>query len=74
MTHRITAAAAHGERKPTWNYQQVMDALGCSKAHVYNLFNRKDLDGFYNGTARGLRIYIDSVKRYMQRDPDAYIE
>ena len=72
--HRQTVAATHGDRKPTWNYQQVMSALGCSKAHVYNLFNRGDIQGFYNGASRGLRIYVESVKKLIQRDPDAYEE
>jgi hypothetical protein len=66
--HRTTVAAAHGDRKPTWNYQQVMDFLECSKRHVYNLFDRGDLEGFFSGSGRGLRIYVDSAQRYKSRD------
>jgi hypothetical protein len=66
--HRTTVAAAHGNRQPTYNYQQVMAELDCSKRHVYNLFDRGDLSGFYLGNGRGLRIYVDSVKKYQLRD------
>ncbi len=68
--HRQTVAAAHGDRRPTYNYQQVMDALGCSKRHVYNLFDRGDLAGYRVGSQRGLRIFVESVNLFLMRQQE----
>lgn len=62
MTHKPALPHARSDKRATWNYQQVMEELGCSKRHVYNLFDRGELLGFYIGDGRGLRIYVDSVQ------------
>lgn len=68
--HRPAAIHIQIDRRPTMNYAQVMEQLGCSKAHVYNLYNRGDLTGFMSGAGRGLRIYVESISRYLQRNPE----
>jgi hypothetical protein len=50
-----------------------MEELGCCKRHVYNLFDRGDLQGFFMGAGKGLRIYIDSVDAYKQRKLDPHM-
>lgn len=55
-------------RRPTYNFRQVMDLLECSKSQVYKLCAMGRIESFKNGSDRGLRIYIDSVQRYIQRE------
>ena len=39
-----------------------------SRQHVYNLFHRGDLDGYFLGDSRGLRLYIDSIELYLRKN------
>jgi hypothetical protein len=68
MTYRAPIPYAQGDRRPTCNVEQARTHL-CeehppSRQHIYNLFHRGDLDGFFLGTGRGLRIYVDSIKAF----------
>ncbi len=72
MTHRTPIPYAHGDRRPTCNVEQARQRL-CpekppSRQHVYNLYHRGDLEGYFVGEGRGLRIYVDSVEKYQRRD------
>lgn len=72
MTHRTPIPYAHGDKRPTCNVEQARHKL-CqekppSRQHVYNLYHRGDLDGYFIGEGRGLRIYIDSIEKYCRRD------
>jgi len=70
MTHRPSLPYARGDRRPTCNFKEAMKELGCSKRHVYNLFDREELQGFYIGNRRGLRIYLDSIEGLKRRKGD----
>jgi hypothetical protein len=72
MTHRTPIPYAHGDKRPSCNVEQARYKL-CperppSRQHVYNLFHRGDLEGYFIGAGRGLRIYVDSVEMYRRRD------
>jgi len=72
MTHRTPIPYAQGDRRPTCNVQQARELL-ChdnppSRNHVYNLFHRGDIDGFFIGNSRGLRIYVDSIEKYLRKN------
>ena len=55
----------------TVNVMQVVEMLACSRRHVYNLFHRRDIDGFWNGDGRGLRFYHDSIVEFKENNtPD----
>jgi len=79
MTHRTPIPYAQGDRRPTCNVQQARVLL-ChdnppSRQHVYNLFHRGDLDGYFLGDSRGLRLYIDSIEFYLRKNSgDGLIE
>ena len=71
MAHRTPIPYAQGDRRPTCNVQQARQHL-CgekppSRQHVYNLFHRGDISGYFLGTGRGLRIYIDSIEDHKRR-------
>lgn len=70
MTHRPSLPYARSDRRSTCNYEFVMVELACSKRHVYNLFDRGELKGFFIGDRRGLRIYLDSVEELKRRNTD----
>jgi len=54
--------------RPACNVERARELLGdCSRQHVYNLFNRGAIVGFFIGSNRGLRLYIDSIERYKQQ-------
>lgn len=72
MTHRMPLPhAGHEQRRPTCNVEQARERI-CpdappSRQHIYNLFNRGDLHGYFTGNQRGLRIYIDSIELLLGR-------
>lgn len=71
--HRQAVAYSHGDRRPTCNVEQAREHLGgCSRSHVYNLVNKGEsnggLSGYYIGTNRGLRIYLDSIDKFKRRN------
>lgn len=76
MSHIPALPHARDEkRRPTCNVEQARERL-CpdqppSRQHVYNLFNRNELAGYFTGNRRGLRIYLDSIETYLAKDPDA---
>lgn len=72
MPHKTPIPYAHGDKRPTCNVEQARYKL-CqenppSRQHVYNLFHREDLEGYFVGAGRGLRIYVDSIEKYRRRD------
>lgn len=72
MSHKTPIPYAHGDKRPTCNVEQTRYKLCAemppSRQHVYNLFHRGDLEGYFVGAGRGLRIYMDSIERYQRRD------
>lgn len=68
MTHRPSIPYAHGDRRPTCNVEQARTLLCAtmppSRQHIYNLFHRGDLDGYFTGNNRGLRIYVESIEMF----------
>ena len=75
MTHRPALPHARDEkRRPTCNVEQARERLCAdqppSRQHVYNLFNRQELEGYFTGNRRGLRIYIDSINIFLEKDPE----
>ncbi len=58
-------------QRKTCNVQQARLLL-CPDApparnHVYCLFRRGDVEGYFLGANRGLRIYADSIQALLQR-------
>lgn len=71
MTHRPPIPYAQGDRRPTCNVEQARERL-CrehppSRQHIYRLFHRGDLEGYFLGSGRGLRIYVDSIDGLRRR-------
>jgi hypothetical protein len=72
MTHRPSLPYARSsQQRPSCNVEQARTML-CSdsppsRQHIYNLFNRGDVEGFFLGSGRGLRIYIDSIETLIRR-------
>lgn len=73
MTHRAALPHARDEKhRPTCNVEQARERL-CpddppSRQHIYNLFNRGDIQGYYMGNKRGLRLYIDSIDSILDKN------
>ena len=72
MTHRTPIPYAQGDRRPTCNVQQAR-ALLChdnppSRQHIYRLFHRGDIDGYFLGNGRGLRVYVDSIDQLKRKN------
>jgi hypothetical protein len=63
---------ARGQKRQTCNVQQARSILCAekppSRQHVYNLFHRGDVNGYFLGSNRGLRLYVDSVEKYRDRE------
>jgi hypothetical protein len=62
---------AREPQRSTCNVEQAREKL-CrdkppSRQHIYNLFNRGDLEGYFVGDGRGLRIFVDSIEAYRLR-------
>jgi len=58
-------------QRKTCNVQQARLLL-CpdappSRNHVYCLFRRGDVEGYFLGAGRGLRIYADSISELLHR-------
>jgi hypothetical protein len=58
-------------RRNTCNVEQAREKL-ChdappSRQHIYRLFHRGDVEGFFLGSGRGLRLYVDSIDEFKQR-------
>jgi hypothetical protein len=72
MTYRTPIPCAHGTRRKTCNVQQARELLSHetppSRQHVYNLFHRGDIEGYFLGQSRGLRIYADTIERHKRRN------
>jgi len=61
-----TSTTARPLSRPSCNVEQARHLL-CAEAppsrqHIYNLFNRGTVEGFFLGNGRGLRIYTDSIE------------
>lgn len=74
MTYRTPIPYAQGDRRPTCNVEQARYHL-CpehppSRQHIYNLYHRTDIQGYFVGNGRGLRLYIDSIEDYKRRQAD----
>ena len=55
------------------NIQEAMQYLGCtSRQHVYNLYHAGKIEGFMNGKATGLRIFVDSLLQYIKQQQEKY--
>lgn len=73
MTHRAALPQTRDEkRRPTCNVEQARERL-CpdeppSRQHIYNLINRQELDGYFMGNRRGLRIYVDSIDKLLEQN------
>lgn len=73
MTHRPALPhSGREQQRPTCNVEQARERL-CpddppSRQHIYNLFNRGDLDGYFTGNRRGLRIYVDSIESHLEKN------
>lgn len=50
----------------TMSAHEAAEQLRCTRQHIYGLVHRGTLKHFWYGPGRGLRIYSDSVDRYMQ--------
>ena len=72
MSHRAPIPYAQGDRRPTCNVEQarvrLCPDLPPSRQHVYRLFHRGDLDGYFLGSGRGLRIYVDSIELFKRKN------
>ena len=72
MTYRTPIPCANGTRRPTCNVQQARERLCAddppSRQHVYRLFHRGDIDGYFLGKGRGLRIYVDSIDLHKRKN------
>jgi hypothetical protein len=71
MVQRQSLPYARGSQRSSCNVEQARSIL-CSDAppsrqHVYRLFNRGDLEGYFLGAGRGLRIYVDSIHNLLRR-------
>lgn len=71
MTHRPSLPYARSSQRPSCNVEQARSFLSSdappSRQHIYRLFNRGDLEGYFIGSGRGLRIYIDSMENMLRR-------
>lgn len=59
--------ARRKDERPTVNWKQASQLLGCGKTWVYHLVNTGELEAFRNGRKKGIRIYKDSVQKYIRK-------
>jgi len=48
------------------NIDQARKRIGCSRPHVYRLLAEGKIKGYRFGVRRGIRIYGDSIEKFMQ--------
>lgn len=70
--HKTSTAVQRTGNRPSCNVEQTRGKLSSdnppSRQHVYRLFHRGDLEGYFLGAGRGLRIYIDSIEDFLSKN------
>ncbi len=57
-----------GKSKTTsLNVEQARKKIGCSRQHVYRLRAEGKIKGYRFGVRRGVRIYADSIEKFLQQ-------
>ena len=56
--------------KPTFNIQQAVEYLNCSRSHVYRLYDSGEIEGFKLGNRQGIRFFRDSCEAWIKKRID----
>ncbi|SCY01617.1 helix-turn-helix transcriptional regulator [Desulfoluna spongiiphila] len=51
----------------TVNVMEAAEMIPCSRSHVYKLLEVGEIEGYYTGNRRGLRVIEGSVEAFVER-------